>query len=309
MREDDPRGPHRRRDHALAHDPVADRPGRLVTAAADHGGPGPQPGRLRPQVAHPAGDLGTLVARRQERRVDPELLEQLAAPSAVGDVEHQGPRGVAHLGGVGAGQSVADVILGQEHLPHPLPMARLVPADPQQLGRRESGQGRVGDHPDEGLAAPRLVLDLAALLGRALVVPEQGRADDRARLVEEHRAVHLPAQADAGDVLRTDFPGGQHPADRLDRRVPPEVGMLLRPAGPGVVAGILGGRRGEDRPPFVDGQRLGPGGADVDAEGDAHGVISQRSPQRRIRASTPGGSRRASDTNASTGTVLKVNRS
>ena len=36
-------------------------------------------------------------------------------------------------------------------------------------------------------------------------------------------------------------------------------------------------------------------------------VISQRSPHRRIRGATPGGSRRASASKTSTGTVLKVN--
>ena len=61
-----------------------------------------------------------------------------------------------------------------------------------------------------------------------------------------------------------------------------------------MVARILGRRRGEDRAPLVDGQRLGPRRADVDSQRDAHGLISQRSPHRRTRGVTPSGSRRAS---------------
>ena len=62
-------------------------------------------------------------------------------------------------------------------------------------------------------------------------------------------------------------------------------------------------------PLLVDGQRLGPGRADVDSQRDTHGMISQRSPHDRMRGTTPAGSRRASAANTSTGTVLKVNMS
>ena len=79
------------------------------------------------------------------------------APAAVGDVEQQRARGVADLGGVGAGQAVADVILGQQDLADPVPVRRLVVADPEELRRGEAGQRGVGDHPDQGLAAAGLL--------------------------------------------------------------------------------------------------------------------------------------------------------
>ena len=44
---------------------------------------------------------------------------------------------------------------------------------------------------------PALCLDFVAFGRRALIVPEQGRADHLAGCIEEHRAVHLAAQADA----------------------------------------------------------------------------------------------------------------
>ena len=240
-------------------------------------------------------------------RIDLQLAQKLATPAAIGDVEHQGAGSVAHLGRERAGEPVADVVLGQEDLAHPVPVLRLMLANPEQLGCGEPRERRVGHHPDQGLAAAGTLLDLAALSRGSLIVPEQGRANDRAGLVEEDRAVHLPGEADPGDVGRLELALGQHGLDRLLRRVPPEPGILLGPARVGVGAGILGRRRTEDRPLLVDGQGLGSRGADIDPQCDAHVVISQRSPHRKTRGSTPGGSRRASASNVSTGTVLNVN--
>ena len=57
----------------------------------------------------------------------------------------------------------------------------------------------------------------------------------------------------------------------LDRGLPPVVGVLLAPERLGEVAGIGFHGRGQDRALVVDGQGLRAGGADVDAEIDAHG--------------------------------------
>ena len=106
--------------------------------------PSASPVASRPDRADLGRDLGALVARRQQRRVDVELAEQLPAPAAVGHVEQQRARGVADLGGVRPGQAVADVVLGQEDLADPVPVLRLVLADPEQLGGGEAGQRGVG---------------------------------------------------------------------------------------------------------------------------------------------------------------------
>ena len=193
------------------------------------------------------------------------------------------------------GQAVADVVLGQEDLADPVPVPGLVLADPEDLGGGEAGQRGVGDQPDQRLAAAGLLLDLAALGGRALVVPEQGGADD---LAVRRRGRPSRASGRSGRCPATsaglNLPAARTSRDRLARRLPPELGVLLGPAGLGVVARILGRGRGQDRPALVDRERLGPRGPDVDAQRDAHGVISQRSPHRRTFGATPGGSRRAS---------------
>ncbi len=59
---------------------------------------------------------------------------------------------------------------------------------------------------------------------RALVVPEDRRAEDVAALVEADEAVHLSREADAGGVHA-------EPRERCLARAPPVLGILLRPAG------------------------------------------------------------------------------
>ena len=170
------------------------------------GVPAARPVAVAPRALTFAETSGLSKHGGQERGVEVELAEQLVAPAAVGDVEQERPRGVADLGRVGAGEPVADVILGQEDLADPVPVRGLVLADPEELGGGEAGQGGVGDHPDQGLAAAGPLLDLGALGGGPLVVPEQGGADHLAVGVEEDRAVHLAAQADARDVGRLQTP-------------------------------------------------------------------------------------------------------
>ena len=74
--------------------------------------------------------------------------------------------------------------------------AALVAAEPQELGRREPGQGAVPGELDQALRADTL-LDLGALGGGPLVVPEDRRADHRSRRVDHDEPVHLAREADA----------------------------------------------------------------------------------------------------------------
>ena len=188
-------------------------------------------------------------------------------------------------------------------------MLRLVLADPQQLGGGEPGQRRVGDHAGSG---PRGRPAFSSISRHSAAVrwsfqSKAGRITSPAG-VEEDRAVHLAAQADA----RRRRSGRNVPAASTRPTVSTVAshqssGSCSDQPGRGWSQGYSADADGQDRPPLVDGERLGPGRPDVDAQRDAHGVISQRSPQRRTRGSTPAGSRRASAANASTGTVLKVN--
>jgi hypothetical protein len=103
-------------------------------------------------------------------------------------------------------------------------------AQPQELRGREARERPVARQLDEAVEADALA-DLLALARGALVVPEDRGADHLLVGVEHDEPVHLPDQADPRDVAGVEL--GQ----RLLRRPPPRLGILLGPAGPGVDSG------------------------------------------------------------------------
>jgi hypothetical protein len=109
-------------------------------------------------------------------------------------------------------------------MPDPRERLRLVRSQPEQLRSREAGQRAVAGQPDQALE-PDPLLDLGALGGRALVVPEDRRADHLTRLVEDDEAVHLAAPADRS---RLDAEVGE----RVPGGAGPVVRILFGPAGP-----------------------------------------------------------------------------
>ena len=95
-------------------------------------------------------------------------------------------------------------------------------------------------------AAAGPLFDLGALGRRALIVPENRPADHPVALVEEHRAMHLPREADRADVGRLELGPGHDGPHRGHRGPPPIVGVLLAPEGLGVIGRIKFGRLGQD---------------------------------------------------------------
>ena len=133
-------------------------------------------------------------------------------PGRVGDVDR-----------VLARAPEADVVLRQQDVRDPRERLRLVRPQPEQLRRREAGQRAVAGQLDQPLE-PDPLLDLGALGRRALVVPEDRRADHLARFVEDDEPVHLAAAADRGrldvEVVERGLGGAG-----------PVVRVLLGPAG------------------------------------------------------------------------------
>ena len=80
--------------------------------------------------------------------------------------------------------------------------------------------------------------------------------------IDEHRAVELPGQPDAGDLRRID------PLERLPRcnaqAVPPILPVLLDPARMGFVQRVFRGAPTDDLSPVVQQHRLGASRAQVD---------------------------------------------
>jgi hypothetical protein len=139
----------------------------------------------------------------------------------------------------------------------------LVPAEPEELRRREAGERPVPGELDEAGEADAL-LDLDALGPRALVVPEDRRPEHAAGLVKRDEAVHLPGEADAGYVAGAELGQG-----RL-RRLHPVVRILLRPAFARRREEVLVLGPGGDPASGLDGERLDAGRADVEADDDGH---------------------------------------
>ena len=167
-----------------------------------------------------AADLGRLERRRQPLARDPERLAHLLRPAAVRDVEEERSRSVCGVDRPLAGEAQPDVVLRQQDVANPGVRLGLVPAKPQELRRREARQRPVAGQRDQPVEADE-PFDLCALRSRALVVPEDRRADDTVVGIQRDQAVHLARQADRPV---------RQPRQAGLRGAPPVVGILLGPA-------------------------------------------------------------------------------
>ena len=161
----------------LADDAVADRPGRAIARPADHDAVGRQAQQLRPPRASACRSrLPTRSTRPSRSTSSSSADEQLLRPSPPGHVQQQHAAGVAHVGGVLAGQAAADFVLRQQApCASRLEVPRLVVPQPEDFRGGEAGQRRVGDHLDQLRPAAGAAFDLVALGGGPLIVPEDGR--------------------------------------------------------------------------------------------------------------------------------------
>ena len=277
-REDDPRGPQREGHRARRHDTDPDPVGRLVAAAGHDRRALPQAGRRRRGGRHHAGDRRALEDRRQPGWVDLECADDLGRPGPPGQVEQDRPCAISRINRVVAGQEQPDVILGQQDVGDPGPGLGLVLADPDELGRREAGQGIVAGDLDQPLR-PDGLPDQVAFRAGSLVVPEDRRPEHVVGPIEQDGAVHLPGQPDRGDVVGTDPGRGQDRPDRGLRRGPPQGRVLLAPQRLGCREVVLGDADRPDEARLVDQDGLGRGRRDVDAQDEGHGLSAGWQPR------------------------------
>ena len=130
--------------------------------------------RVRPETSGDSSTVGSHAGSISS------VVEHLVAPAPLRDVEQQRARGVGDVDRALAGQLQPHVVLGQHHVRDARVVVRLVLAQPQQLRRGEAGQRAVAGQLDEPVEADAL-LDLRALGGGALVVPEDRRAGSAGR--------------------------------------------------------------------------------------------------------------------------------
>ena len=170
-----------------------------------------------------AGHLGRLVRGRQPLERYLQRAADLFRPAPSRDVEEERSRRVGRVDRPLAGQAKADVVLRQQHVADLRVRLGLVPAQPEQLRSGEPRQSTVSGQLDQPVE-PDPFLDLGALGGRALVVPQDRGPQDGAVVAEHDEAVHLSREADR--ALR-------QPCQARLGGAPPVLGILLGPAGPG----------------------------------------------------------------------------
>ncbi len=186
--------------------------------------------------------------------------EDRVRPIARGDVEPQRTGRIGHVRHLLAGHAQPHLVLGQQHGARRGEGFWLMIAHPHQLGRGEARHGEVAGHRVQvrDRRLQRLALGFAAP-----VVPEDRGAKRSVVLAQQRRAVHLAGDADAADGAahrRVDRP------HRRLRRVPPCVGMLLRPQRMRPLDGERRHPGGHDAAALVQRDGLDPRGADIDAE-------------------------------------------
>src|SRR5579875_931974 len=192
-------------------------------------------------------------------------------------IEQTGPGGVRDLHCRDAGEQKANVIFGQEHEPRLRVYLRLVIAYPQQLWRGEAGQRRITDILDK-LARADLLGDPAALCVAALVGPDDTGTQNAILAIQQHNTVHLAGEAHPAHIRSVHAEASRrHQARANGRRgrLPPVVGILLRPAGLRMKERIIDEGISQDTPivsreeSSLDARR-----AEIDAEQCLHHIRS-----------------------------------
>ena len=140
----------------------------------------------------------------------------------------------------------------------------LILPDPQELRGGKARQRRVGGYLYEPLPAHPLGY-LVALPAAALVAPDDGAAQYIARLIQHHKAVHLPREAHALYVRRVHPALPYHLLYGGRGGSPPVPGLLLGPAVLRLIQGVLHSGAGYDIALPVEKHRLCAAGAQVHA--------------------------------------------
>ena len=109
---------------------------------------------------------------------------------------------------------------------------------PQNLRGGESCQRVIAGDLDQ-LLASKPVADFVALRGCALIIPQEGGAQDLAFFIQQNQPVHLPRQADAFDQRCIYVCFCKRLTDTFDSAVPPQRWRLFTPQWLGRFVGIF----------------------------------------------------------------------
>ena len=151
--------------------------------------------------------------------------------------------------------------------------------DPKDLGRGETGQGRLSCDAKNSVGADTIV-NLITLRCGPLIIPQDGRAQDFAFCVEQHQAMHLAGEPDRRNMFRIDLGLIERFANAGDRCVIPILRRLLGPQRLRGRQRILRRDVGGNIALLIDQQRLAPAGSDVNTEKVRSHTMIKDSPRR-----------------------------
>ncbi len=277
--EDDARGPEREGHRARVDDADADRVGRLVAAAGDDRRARPQARwRPRPPAVTAPVTSGPSNVGGHPGGVDPERARGPRATSR-GRRGRTGwsPRRRPCPGRTRRSAGAARSPWAGGRAPTRAQTSGSWSRTQTSFGAVKPGQGVVAGDLDESLRADGRP-DHVALGGRALVVPEDRRAQDGIGPRREGRVRASGRSARPPRPRRPTTPVvGQDRPDRADRAVPPQLGRLLAPD----PAGASRSRTRDAPTPtttagLVDEDGLGRGRRRVDADDMGHRVSGRR---------------------------------
>src|SRR5207253_1340482 len=175
-----------------------------------------------------AGDVRALVYGGQPFDGDLETVQHLCGPCARAEIEQERPGCIRRVGGELASQPKADEVLGQQDVADGSISVGFFVTQPQDFWSLKSGDGGIACDFEQSLTAD-LLIDGFALACGSLVIPEQGRPDDLARVVEEDGPVHLTREAERH--RRRLQLGGDAAEHSLARRPPPRrIAITCAPA-------------------------------------------------------------------------------
>ena len=182
-----------------------------------------------------------------------------------GEIDSRYPGAVAWLACQHPGEAESQVVLGQEGHRDASPDVRLVGANPEERGEHEAGGNPAAETRKEGRRFEQR-FGLCGLCPGALIGPDDRRAEQPVARVEQHRAVHLAADAEGGHRFGGGIGVGKHCADSLARRFPPGLRRLLGPARLRHLYGVAASGGGERCAVLTEQHDLQTGGAEIDAE-------------------------------------------
>ena len=200
----------------------------LIARARHHRRAGLQAGAGGSRLGHMTDDLLRFMESRQAVGAEPNRIEHGIRPAAMRHIEQQGARGIRHVDRPHPGEAEADVIFGQQKAVKSPPDPGFVGPHPQQLGERKVGERGVGSQLHQALR-PDGFVEIAALGRGALIAPDEGRAQNLIVAIQQHRAVHLAAKPDAGNLRGRDLRIREQFPNRGLAGLPPVVRILLCP--------------------------------------------------------------------------------